>query len=124
MEIGSDPLPPLDIDDATFVIGSEPSARVRLPPAHAAPRHLVVDNTDNPVGPIVRTAADILSIGSGIAIDVGNYRVKIMPAPAGAVATPPQRTESLARELMRGLLGADGAPTLVIERGPLIGAKR
>jgi hypothetical protein len=39
-------------------------------------------------------------------------------------ATPPQRTDSLARELVRSLLGTDGAPTLTIERGPHAGAKR
>jgi predicted component of type VI protein secretion system len=37
---------------------------------------------------------------------------------------PPQRTESLARELMRSLLGTNAAPTLEVERGPIAGDKR
>jgi hypothetical protein len=48
----------------------------------------------------------------------------VTPAPPGAVATPPQRTESLARELVRAMLGVDGAPSLTVERGPHAGAKR
>ena len=39
----------------------------------------------------------------------------------GRDATPVQRTESLARELMRKMLGTAGAPTLEIERGPVAG---
>ncbi len=36
----------------------------------------------------------------------------------------PQRTESLARELVRGLLGTGAAPSLELVRGPSAGARR
>src|SRR6185437_1861680 len=51
------------------------------------------------------------------------HRVRVAPAPEGASATP-QRTESLARELVRSLLGANAAPSLEVERGEHAGAKR
>src|SRR6185436_15905929 len=57
-------------------------------------------------------------------LELGNYRVQISPAPAGVPASPPQRTESLARELVRSLLGDGAAPTLEIERGAHRGARR
>ena len=41
------------------------------------------------------------AIGDGVTLEIGDYRVRVAPAPAGAAAAPPQRTESLARELMR-----------------------
>jgi hypothetical protein len=63
-------------------------------------------------------------IGGGVVLAIGRYRVRIAPAPAGSKATPPQRTESLARELMRSLLGASAAPSFEVERGPTIGEKR
>ena len=63
-------------------------------------------------------------IGDGVALELGTYRVRVEPSPAGAAAAPPQRTESLARELVRGLLGAGAAPSLEIERGPSSGASR
>jgi predicted component of type VI protein secretion system len=50
--------------------------------------------------------------------------VRVEPSPGGTAASPPQRTESLARELVRSLLGAGAAPTLEIERGPAAGATR
>ncbi|MBA3396935.1 MAG: FHA domain-containing protein, partial [Deltaproteobacteria bacterium] len=64
------------------------------------------------------------AIGAGIVIELGAYRVAIAPAPAGVTASPPQRTESLARELVRSLLGDGAAPSLEVERGPIVGAKR
>jgi hypothetical protein len=63
-------------------------------------------------------------IGDGVVLAIGRYRVRIAPAPAGSAATSPQRTESLARELMRSLLGAGAAPSFEIERGPTVGEKR
>jgi hypothetical protein len=56
--------------------------------------------------------------------ELATYRVRVEPSPPGAAPSPPQRTESLARELVRGLLGAGAAPTLQIERGPAGGAIR
>jgi S-DNA-T family DNA segregation ATPase FtsK/SpoIIIE len=57
-------------------------------------------------------------------LELGAYRVRVERAPTGTAASPPQRTESLARELVRGLLGAGAAPTLQLERGPAAGAAR
>jgi len=117
-EDGQPALPAIDVDDATFVIGSDPAARVRLPATAARPDHVRVDHGT------YRTADGSGAIGDGHTFTIGGYRVRVAPAPPGAVPTPPQRTESLARELMRKLLGTDGAPTLEVERGPAIGARR
>ena len=50
--------------------------------------------------------------------------VKMRVEPTGAPGLSPQRTESLARELVRGLLGSGAAPTLELTRGPGAGAWR
>ncbi|HTR56193.1 MAG TPA: FHA domain-containing protein [Kofleriaceae bacterium] len=105
-EQGADSLPPVDVD-GDFVIGSAADAKIRLPASEAKPEHVRV------------VAADI---GDGQTFEIGRYHVRVAPAPAGAVAASPQRTESLARELVRGLLGGNAAPTLEIERGPHAGA--
>jgi hypothetical protein len=63
-------------------------------------------------------------IGSGVTFQLGEYRVRVAPAPVGSLAAPPQRTESLARELVRGLLGRGAAPMFEVERGPAPGVTR
>lgn len=108
----------IDVDDVSFVIGSDPTARVRLPASAARPDHIRIDRGT------FRTAESSGPIGEGQSFTVGRYSVRVAPAPPGAVAAPPQRTVSLARELMRNLLGSDGEPTLEIESGPSVGAKR
>jgi predicted component of type VI protein secretion system len=115
-EDGRPPLPALDVADSRFVIGSSPAARIRLPGARA--EHVWID------GGTWRTADGSGALGDSHTFQIGNYRVHVAPAPPGSVPTPPQRTESLARELVRGLLGVDGAPSLTVERGALTGAKR
>lgn len=75
-------------------------------------------------GPASSNSATSGAIGDGVVLVIGTYRVRIAPAPAGVAPTPPQRTESLARELMRSLLGSGAAPSLEVERGPVVGAKR
>ena len=117
-EDGRPPLPALDIADTRFVIGSSSTARIRLPATAARAEHVVID------GATWRTADGSGALGDSHTFQIGNYRVHVAPAPAGSVPTPPQRTESLARELVRGLLGVDGAPSLTVERGALTGAKR
>ncbi len=117
-EDGQVALPAIDVDDTVFVIGSAPTARIRLPAGAARPEHVMID------GGTWRTTEASGAIGDGASFELGSFRVRVAPAPPGAIATPPQRTESLARELMRGLLGAGAAPTLEIERGPRAGAKR
>ncbi len=117
-EHGGAALPPIDVAEAAFVIGAGAAARVRLPASVARPEHVRVQGG--------RWASDDGGgeIGDGVELAMGDYRVAIAPAPAGAVATPPQRTASLARELLRGVLGDDGAPTLEVVDGPLAGARR
>lgn len=117
-EQGSDSLPAIDIDEPSFVIGSDPTARVRLPASAAHAHHVRID------GGTYRTDDSSGVIGDGHTFQIGTYSVRVAPAPAGAIAAPPQRTQSLARELMRNLLTGDSAPTLEIERGPRAGSKR
>jgi hypothetical protein len=117
-EEGRAALPAIDLADDTFVIGSSPAARIRLPAAVARPEHVTIDRNT------WRSADGSGALGDGHTFTIGTYRVRVAPAPAGAQPTPPQRTESLARELVRDLLGASGAPTLTVERGPNLGAKR
>ncbi len=129
-EAGQPPLPAVDLDEPRVAIGSGAAARIRLPAAAARELHLelapdgwraiaevVVDGAPRPGG-------SSGPIGDGVVFELGAYRVRVEPAPAGTAASPPQRTESLARELVRGLLGAGAAPTLEIERGPSAGATR
>ena len=116
-EDGSEPLPALHVAPP-FVIGSSVTARVRLPATVAQPEHVRVDDGRYVVDGTTH------EIGSGATIEIGAYRVTLGPAAADAVPSPPQRTESLARELMRSLLGTAGAPTLEIMNGRLAGAKR
>lgn len=117
-EDGSPPLPPIDLDDAVVVIGSDALARIRLPAGEAQPEHVRVS------GGRYSSQEASGEVGEGVLLAIGRYRVRISPSPSGAAPTPPQRTESLAKELMRAMLGTDGAPTLEVERGPLVGARR
>lgn len=117
-EHGQPPLPAIDIDEAAFVIGSSTHARIRLPAASVRAEHVRIADG--------RWMLDDRSgaIADGIELEVGTYRVHLAPAPAGTAPTPPPRTESLARELMRSLLGDAGTPTLELVRGPGAPAKR
>jgi predicted component of type VI protein secretion system len=116
-EDGQPPLPALDLD-GNFVIGSGPDARVRLPAAAAESAHVRIEGNR-------WTSADGHGdIGDGHTFTIGRYQVRVAPAKKGTKPSTPQRTESLARELMRNLLGTAGAPTLEIIAGPLAGAKR
>lgn len=133
-EVGQPPLPALDIaDDAGDVlIGSSATAHIRIPVPHlehvrisAGRWHALADLTvdgklhrKGASGPLSTTA------GSDTLLVLGAYRVRISPAPVGAAASAPRRTESLARELVRALLGADAAPSLTITRGPSHGSRR
>jgi hypothetical protein len=105
-ERGQPELPAIDVDAQTIVIGSSTTAHVRLPVA---------------AGAELRVAA--AEIGEGAVFEIGPYRVRVAPAPPGVTPSPPQRTESLARELLRSLLGT-GAPALEVEQGPNRGARK
>ena len=124
-EQGQGALPPIAVDDAVIVIGSGAAARVRLPAGE--PEHVRVEAGRWRALGVVRVdgvGRDGGDIGDGVTLELGAYRVRISPAPSDAPASTIQRTESLARELMRNLLGTAGAPTLEIERGAHAGAKR
>lgn len=124
------PMPAIDVPDAAVVIGSAASARIRLPAEVARPEHVRIDGRSwTLLAPATvdgepRAAGDRGSLGDATVIELGACRVRIRAAPAGAAATPPRRTESLARELVRSLLGDGAAPSLEIERGPHAGARR
>jgi hypothetical protein len=102
-------MPAIDLDDAVVVIGSAADAKIRLPASVARPEHVIVRASE---------------VGDGKTFELGSYRVRVFPAPAGTVAASPQRTESLARELVRGLLGPGAAAVLEVESGLLAGARR
>jgi hypothetical protein len=126
-EAGQTALPAVDVDDAIVVIGSATNARIRLPAAAAQREHVRIEGKRwRAIAPVKvdGVALDSGDIGDGVTLEIAGYRLRVAPAPANATPAPVQRTESLARELMRNLLGSAGAPTLEVERGPLVGAKR
>lgn len=127
-EIGQPALPAIDIA-GSIVIGSGADAQIRLP-AKAAPASAVRIHdgrwtalADIVVGGVAKKTGESGAISDGSTFECGGYRVRVAPAPDGAPPSPPQRTESLARELVRGLLGG-ASPMLHVERGPGAGAKR
>jgi len=125
-EVGEPALPPLDVE-GEFAIGSAETAKVRLPAEAARGEHVRVDANGWRALGDVRVAGQPATggaIGEGVMLELGRYRVAIARAPDGAIAASPQRTASLARELVRSLLGADNAPQLTVERGPIAGASR
>jgi predicted component of type VI protein secretion system len=123
-------LPAINIADHVVVIGSAPPARIRLPAEVARPAHVRIDGqtwtllAEAKLGGVVRAAGDSGPLGRGITLELGNYRVRVAAAPADLPATPPSRTESLARELVRSLLGDGAAPALEVERGTGAGTRR
>ena len=119
--------PAIDVDDTSIVIGSIASARVQLPAAAVRPEHVRIEGMRwRAIGrvTVAGTVQEGGDIGEGVTLELGRYRVKVSPSPPGAIAASPQRTESLARELIRQMLGTHAAPALEIVRGPLAGAKR
>lgn len=129
-EVGRTELPPVDLEAPRIVIGSSPAAQLRLPAEVARAEHAVItDGTWVALAPLevdgkLRPSGESGPISAGTTLAFGTFRVAIAPAPSGSVASPPARTQSLARELVRGLLGANAAPSFVVEAGPVRGAKR
>lgn len=129
-ERGQAALPALDVDGQRVVIGSSPDAAIRLPAETARPEHVRVERGRwialEAVLADGRAAAagEGGAIGDGLTFAFGGYEVRVAMAPAGAAASPPQRTASLARELVRSLLGSGAAPSLEVLRGPAAGARR
>jgi hypothetical protein len=117
-------MPAFDVADEIIELGSAESAHVRLPAPVARPVHVRIDRqvwtllAETTLGGLVRTAGDSGSIGHGIVLEFGTYQIRVSQSPLGATAAPAQRTASLARELVRSLLGDGAAPVLELERGP------
>jgi hypothetical protein len=127
-EIGQPALPAIDVAGGVM-IGSGANAQIRLP-AKAAQTAVVriEDGTwtalaDVSVDGATKKEGETGAIADGTTFESGGYSVRVAPAPEGVPPSPPQRTESLARELVRGLLGG-ASPMLHVERGPGTGAKR
>jgi predicted component of type VI protein secretion system len=127
-EVGQPALPAIDVAGGV-VIGSGANAQIRLP-AKAAQSAVVriQDGTwtalaDVSVDGATKREGDTGAIADGTTFESGGYTVRVGPAPDGVPPSPPQRTESLARELVRGMLGG-ASPMLIVERGPSSGAKR
>ncbi len=126
-ERGQPALPPLDLD-GDVVIGSGGGARLRLPGAAAEEAHVRIAGDSwvaiAEVGLVADGAVRRCAPGEGgpiddgIELELGNYRVRIEPAPSDAVAASPVRTASLARELVRNLLGGAAAPVVELVKGP------
>jgi hypothetical protein len=117
-EEGQPALPEVDLDAAVVVIGSSAHAAIRLPASAARPEHVRIEGSRWSDG----TTSG--AIGDDHTFAIGNYRVRVVRAPAGVPVSPPQRTESLARELMRSLLGSGNDPVLTIQRGKSAGGRR
>lgn len=129
-ELGQAALPAVDLEAPRLVIGSGAAATLRLPAQAARDEHVVIaERRWVALAPIEvdgapRVAGDAGPISDGLVLGIGPFRVAISTAPAGSLASLPQRTESLALELVRGMLGAGAAPSLEVLRGPVVGAKR
>ncbi|MBL0219094.1 MAG: FHA domain-containing protein [Myxococcales bacterium] len=125
-----DALAPVDLAGARIVIGASPAAQLRLPAEVARDEHVVVSEgrwvalATLDIDGASRAAGDSGPIGAGVTLGFGAMRVVIAPAPAGSLVSSPAHTASLALELVRGLLGANAAPSFEVERGPVPGAKR
>ena len=129
-EIGQLDLPAVDLEGPRIVIGAAATAQLRLPAEVARDEHAVISDgrwvalAALEVDGAPRASGESGAIGAGVTLAFGAFRVAVAPAPAGSIASPPAHTASLARELVRGLLGANAAPTFVVEVGPVVGAKR
>lgn len=129
-EDGQAELPAVDLEGARIVIGAAATAQLRLPAEVARDEHAVISDgrwvalAALEVDGAARASGESGAIGGGVTLAFGGFRVAIAPAPAGSLASSPAHTASLARELVRGLLGANAAPTFVVEAGPVLGAKR
>ena len=129
-DAGRTPLPPLDLDAARIVLGSSVTAQLRLPAAVARDEHVVIADgrwvalAAVTLGGAARSSGDSGAIGDGVTFTFGALTVAVAPAPAGSAVSPPLRTESLALELVRSLLGSAAAPSFTVETGPRVGARR
>jgi hypothetical protein len=121
----------MDVGDGALV-GSGRAADVRVADTELAPVHIRLSRDGDDVI-VIPLAAGVVVDGKavpvdevhrapGCRIDIGHVCIVATPR----IASDPQRTESLARELMRELLGLDedSPPELVVEGGPATGQRR
>jgi predicted component of type VI protein secretion system len=120
-ELGKAPLPALDLALPVTIVGSGASAQVRLPAQVARDVHVRIEGGrwvaigDVIVDGVRKPAGEGGPLGAAVVFELGTYRVRVAPSPTGSLGSSPARTESLARELVRGLLGSDAAPALEVE---------
>jgi hypothetical protein len=123
--------------ETTVLLGSGRAADVQVPEDGVAPLHLRLVNEEQRIiatalAPAVFPDGAELEVGVGReiadkAIDIGSLRLVKSPPRVGE--DRPQRTESMARELMRKLMGATegeyhALPEFVVEAGPANGQRR
>lgn len=123
--------------DATVLIGSGRAADVQVPEPGIAPLHLRLSHDDSERKLIATALAAGVHV-DGVELEVGEARdvtekaidigsLRLMKAVQGD--GPHQRTESMARELMRKLMGASegdyqAQPEFIVEGGPANGQRR
>ena len=129
--------PPLDLDGDLLRIGSDVASTIHI--ATAAPHHadLARLRGDDATTRWRVTAHQPVVVG-GIGLAPGSQMILALPTTllvagislivthsVAAQPSPKMRTSSLARELMRGLLGEQaGSIALVVEAGPAAGQRR
>lgn len=126
---GSQALPPVELGADVIRIGSAPDAELRLPAAQVRPEHARIEGGRRLVAvePVTLDGRELAggataNLAPPCRLVVGSVAIDI--APATGAATPPARTASLAREVVRAMVAAAaGAPELVIEAGPATGAR-
>lgn len=123
----------------SVLLGSGRAADVRVPDRALAPVHVRIQREGTLVTAIALAPGvlfdgkeldiDEVSAVAGRNLDIGPVRV-VAELHDEVAASSPERTESLARELLRELLGVDergpqpAAPEFIVERGPATGQRR
>ncbi|MCB9571900.1 MAG: FHA domain-containing protein [Kofleriaceae bacterium] len=126
----------IDVAPGPVRVGRAATCAVRLFDEAVAAEHLVLHLDGaawqvEPRGGPVRVGAREVAVGAraplaaGVAVTVAGWTITVDDAPSDAVPAGVERTASLARELVRDLLGGDeqGGPVLEIEAGPDAGRK-
>lgn len=123
----------IDVDGGEVTIGRGPGQTLRLAEADVALAHAALLLGDAWAveargGAVVVGGAPLAPrqravIAPGAIVQVGAFTLIVDRAPAGTDAAGPVRTASLARELVRDLLGGEiaGGPVLTIVSGPNAG---
>jgi hypothetical protein len=124
----------LDVD-GTLLVGSGRAADVQIEAKSLAPLHLRLHRDDRrliatALAPAVCVEGRELELGESCDVTEKSIDIGALRLVSATLDDRPQRTESMARELMRKILGhgADGAyqpqPEFVVEGGPANGQRR